>query len=478
MNIGEAVVPALESVGEPGVIEAQGVEEGGVKVVDVDGVLGDMETEWIGFSVGDAPFHSAACGPHGEGLGMVIPAQFSAQFGAALDHGGAAEFPAPDDERVIQEAALLEVLDEGGIGLIGGFALGGDATFDIGVVVPGFVEELDEANAAFDEASGEEAIVRVGSLAGFGSIEVEDVFGFAGQIDQFRCAELHPVGHFEAVDPGIDLGVSDDAEFVLVEFLEGVEGLALEVGADAGWVGEVEDRVAGLPERDALIDGGEEAAAEITGPAAEAAGGVEHDERGEVLGNGAETVGGPGAEAGSPEDLGPGVHENLAGGMVEGVGLDGADDGEIIYDLGQVWQGFGEFGTGLSVTGELEFRGIEFGVRLDEGVLLAHDDLLGNRLAVPAGEVGLMVEEIELGGCARLEEVDDAFCGGFEVGRFWGEGVGGGWAGSRGGGGLQEGAKGEGAESEGAVAKEPASGEEASAFLEEVGKVGGIHGGR
>jgi hypothetical protein len=40
VDVGEAEVAALEAVGEAGVIEAEEMEEGGVEVVDADGVAG------------------------------------------------------------------------------------------------------------------------------------------------------------------------------------------------------------------------------------------------------------------------------------------------------------------------------------------------------------------------------------------------------------------------------------------------------
>ena len=41
-DVGQAVVAALEFVGEAFVVDAEEVEEGGLKVVDVDGVFGDV----------------------------------------------------------------------------------------------------------------------------------------------------------------------------------------------------------------------------------------------------------------------------------------------------------------------------------------------------------------------------------------------------------------------------------------------------
>ena len=48
VDVGEAEVAALGSVGEAGVFDAHEVEDGGVEVVDVDGVFGDVVAEVVG----------------------------------------------------------------------------------------------------------------------------------------------------------------------------------------------------------------------------------------------------------------------------------------------------------------------------------------------------------------------------------------------------------------------------------------------
>jgi hypothetical protein len=86
---------------------------------------------------------------------------------AALDHRRAAEFAAPDDQRVVEQAALLEILDQGGAGLVGVLAVAGEVLLEVAVLVPRFVEELHEADAALDQAPGEQAVVgETGALPG------------------------------------------------------------------------------------------------------------------------------------------------------------------------------------------------------------------------------------------------------------------------------------------------------------------------
>ena len=62
--VSEAEVAALAAEGEPFVVDAHEVEDGGMEVVDVDLVLDGCETEFIRGAVGGAAFDSAASEPH------------------------------------------------------------------------------------------------------------------------------------------------------------------------------------------------------------------------------------------------------------------------------------------------------------------------------------------------------------------------------------------------------------------------------
>lgn len=118
MDVGEAEVTALESGGQFFVIEAKLVQDGGVQVVNVDLVLDRIETQFVGLAMVDATFNSTSGEPHGEGIGVVIPA-----IGSSLGHWSAAKFASKDDEGVFQHAALFEVFDQGSAGLVDIFAV-------------------------------------------------------------------------------------------------------------------------------------------------------------------------------------------------------------------------------------------------------------------------------------------------------------------------------------------------------------------
>ena len=458
VDVGEAEVAALVAEGEAFVVEAELVEDGGVEVVDVDTVFGDIEPEVVGFAVADAGFDAAAGHPHGEGVFVVVAADadFFAAAVLALFDGGAAEFGAPDDEGFIEEAAEFEVADEGGHALVDVFGFGGEAFVEAAVVVPVGVVELDHADAALDEAAGEEAVVGEGGFAGGGAVHVEGGLGFFGDVHQIGDAGLHAVGHFVLADAGGDFGVAQGAEALFVEGFDGVEDVAAIAAGVAFGIAEEEDGVAFGAELDALVDAGEEAGGPEGGAGATGGAGEHDDVGGEVAVFTAEAVGDPGPHGGAAALAEAAVEEHLGGGVIDLVGVEGFDDAEVVGDGGEVGQQFGHPGAALAVLFEFEGGALEGGFGADEGEAFAFEEFGGAGLAAAFDELGFVVEEIELRGGADHVEVDDVLGLGGEVG-VAGEGDVG-----RGGGGEvagEEGAEGGGAEGEAAGLEEGAAGE-------------------
>ena len=67
------MVAALE-LKSAGVVDAQAVQDRGVQVVDVDGVLDDVVAVVVGLAVGDAGLDAAAGQPDREAARMVVAA--------------------------------------------------------------------------------------------------------------------------------------------------------------------------------------------------------------------------------------------------------------------------------------------------------------------------------------------------------------------------------------------------------------------
>ena len=138
-------------------VDAEEMQDGGVQVMHVHGILGHIVAEVVGLAVTGAGLHAAAGHPHGEATRVVVAAGFGA-VPFALAGDAAAELAAPDDERVLEQPATFEVFDQGGAGLVGITATRGAPGGESAMVIPVRVEELHEADAAFDQATGEDAI--------------------------------------------------------------------------------------------------------------------------------------------------------------------------------------------------------------------------------------------------------------------------------------------------------------------------------
>ncbi len=216
----------------------------------------------VAFAGGDAALDAAAAEPVGEDVGVVVAAF------ATLGAGHSTEFGGPEDEGVIEEAALFEIDDEGGDGF--GHAPGERAVvaLDVFMAVPVAAGEtvvvaapdLHEADAAFDEASGGQAFAAhvVGFFFGvdlggpdfamfLNAIHGFHRVGFFADVERFWCGELHLGGELVALDAGIEAGVFFAMLLVLaVEFFQESEAFVIGLGAD----------VAACFVREEIADGG------------------------------------------------------------------------------------------------------------------------------------------------------------------------------------------------------------------------------
>src|SRR4051794_37828613 len=82
--------------------------------MDVHRVFHGVEAEVVARAVRDAGLHAAARHPEREGVRMVIATPRLRLLDFPLQERGAPEFTAPDDERVFEQPALLQIADERG----------------------------------------------------------------------------------------------------------------------------------------------------------------------------------------------------------------------------------------------------------------------------------------------------------------------------------------------------------------------------
>ena len=382
------------------------MEDRGLDVVDVYGVVDDVEAQLVGRAQGEAGLDAAAGEPHGEGLRVVVAAELAAERGVRLDHRRPAELAAPDHQRVVEQPALLEVAHQGGTGAVGLAALRLQTPLDVGVVVPPLVVELHEPYPALDQASRQQAVRGERRHPRLDAIIHQRPGRLLLEVHQLGGARLHAVGHLVGVDAGGDLGIADGAEMGRVQVAHQVERIALEPRVDARRAGHVQDRVALGPEHDPLIRARQEPVRPVGRAAADARAARHHDETRQVVGLASQAVRDPRAHARPTRQGGAGVEEDLRGGVVKLVGRDRPDDRDVVDHPRQVRDHARQLGAALPVAGERESRGEQAGVGPDEGVPLVLHDLGRDRPAVILDQGWLAVEEVELAGRAGHEQED------------------------------------------------------------------------
>src|SRR5262245_4048895 len=121
----------------------------------------------------------------------------------SLSGGAPTEFGIPDDQGILEHAAVFEILDESRRGLIHCCSLNEMILLNVLVPIPigarapecTAVEELDESDAAFEQAAGEQAIAAesFGALV-FQTVKFANMGWFAREIGHFGNAQLHTGG--------------------------------------------------------------------------------------------------------------------------------------------------------------------------------------------------------------------------------------------------------------------------------------------
>ena len=206
-------------------IEAEEVQDGGVDIVALGEVraVSGLVAPFVARAMGDAALDAPAGEPVGEDEGVVV-----APF-AALGAGHAAELSGPEDQGVLEHAAVLEILNqsrgtfchaerERGV-VAGDVFVGIPVAPREAVVVAG--PDLHEADAAFEETACGQALAAEGILF-FGDIDffrpnlrgVIDaiaglrLFRFLREVEGVRRGELHLGGELVAADAGFETRVA------------------------------------------------------------------------------------------------------------------------------------------------------------------------------------------------------------------------------------------------------------------------------
>ncbi len=105
---GESDAASAFDNGEVLMIQSHQVENGGVKVSEVNLAVDTLGACVVGAAVSVAGFHSTSGQPEGEGAGVVTGLVLAVPWGESR----AAELSTPDDEGLIQQSTLIEVVQE------------------------------------------------------------------------------------------------------------------------------------------------------------------------------------------------------------------------------------------------------------------------------------------------------------------------------------------------------------------------------
>src|SRR5665213_4181381 len=122
-------------------VDAEAVQDRGVERVDVDRILHDVVAEVVGLAIDHARLDAAAGHPDREAARVMIAAIILARQ-RALTVDRAAEFAAPDDERLIEQAALLQVGEQAITRSIDIAALDRQVGGEVAMLVPAAMEDL------------------------------------------------------------------------------------------------------------------------------------------------------------------------------------------------------------------------------------------------------------------------------------------------------------------------------------------------
>ena len=107
-----ALGAAVVKIGEDFVVETEEVENRGVEVMDVRPVLDSAEANLVGGANDSAGFCAATGHPDGKAPGIMVAAE------ALFVEGCTAEFAAPNNECVVEEAARFQVGEQARDGAI------------------------------------------------------------------------------------------------------------------------------------------------------------------------------------------------------------------------------------------------------------------------------------------------------------------------------------------------------------------------
>ncbi len=173
-----------------------------MQVMNGENVVDRVIPQFVRGTVAGTTLDATAGHPDRETLDVMVTS-------GTLGHGSTAKFTRPDDQRVFEHVSAFEILDQGGSSLVDQLGGIGNGSLDATMMVPATVVELNEANTPFCQSACQQAVGGKRSVTALGTIEVQGLLGFLGDIDQVRNAGLHPESHLVLADSRGNFRVGD-----------------------------------------------------------------------------------------------------------------------------------------------------------------------------------------------------------------------------------------------------------------------------
>ena len=360
----------------------------------------------VGLAERDPRLHAPPGHPDAEALAVVV-----ATAGASLPFRDRkpADLPTPVDEGRVEEAARLQIGDEGRGRFVGSAADGGEPLADIRVVVPGLSpqKQLHKPHAPFHEPPGDQA-ARAVFLRDrvVEAVEAVGGLGLLGDVERVGGRELHPRGQLIAGDPGVEIGLTGMTLAVAaVESIEVGEVSRLERAGKPRGRDEIRDPRFFGAEGGAL----EEGRTKTARPVGDAIDGVplridEHEVGGKIAGLAAQRVGEPAAERRPAEGGGDAAVEVTDRNLVAVVpGVHRTDEADVVGDPLKMGEQLADLRARLSAGAELPRAPQQPLARpVDEAV----GDLAAIFHAVELLKLRLGIGEVHVGRAAMHEQRD------------------------------------------------------------------------
>lgn len=156
VDVGQAEVAARVAIGKLGVVETHEVQNGRVKIVRMHRIFCGRGAIFVGHPVTVSPLDSST----GEKASKVS-IEVSAAFRIGVLPGSAAKLGAADDERIVEQSALMEVLDQSSdrpVDVPRQASMQGDIAMMIPVRIGADIEQIDHANSALHQATRRQAL--------------------------------------------------------------------------------------------------------------------------------------------------------------------------------------------------------------------------------------------------------------------------------------------------------------------------------